>query len=126
MMKSKQSLYSFFCPEYTIIGKSTQKRQLKIITAVAFLSVIMITGITATSLFDQKADALKKSVKKFDAKGADGWKANTGGNKDVGGKGAAGAKGGSATGANGGSGNTGVSSGGGGSGGPVDPNPGGA
>lgn len=91
------------------MGNSTQKRQLTIITAIAFLSVIMITGIIATSLFDQKADALKKSVKKFGAKGADGGNANTGGNKDVGGKGAVGAKGGSATGANGGSGNTGIS-----------------
>ena len=52
------------------MGNITQKRQLTIVTTVAILSVIMITGITVSSLplFDQKADALKSKSKKFSSK----------------------------------------------------------
>ncbi len=83
---------------------------------ISVLSIIMITGITASSspLFEQKAEALKKSG----GKGGDGAKAKGGGIKVVGGKGGTGAKGVSGgNGANGGSGNTGTSGGSGSGGG---------
>ncbi len=89
------------------MGNTTQKRQIAILSAVTMLSVIMITGITASSLFEQKAEALKKSG----AKGADGSKGGKASvKKSVGGKGTNGSNGANGgKGADGGSGNTGTS-----------------
>jgi hypothetical protein len=108
-------IFYIFLP-VTIMGINTQKRQFTIIAVVALLSIIMITGMTASSLFDQKADAVKFKPKKFikGGNGGDGGNGgNTGGNIASGGNGSNGGSGGNGgTGGNGGSGNTGVSGGG--------------
>ena len=46
---------------------------------IAVLSTLMITSMVATSLFDQKADAVKSKPKKF-TKGGNGGNGGTGGN----------------------------------------------